>query len=155
MQIFLHVCMPACKRHSLVREGTESAAQLLLIWALDTLPLDLTAAVTIVLRMEIDWRSGIPAHEQIARDLAQRIARHGYDAGERLPSRNVLAAAYDVSTATVSKAIAVLTEARLVIYRPGRGVVVEADGPHHAALMPALIGPSQPTEARSDFALGR
>ncbi|MFG3418762.1 GntR family transcriptional regulator [Micromonospora sp. NPDC048063] len=63
-------------------------------------------------------------YEQIAADLAERIARGEYAPGTRLPSTRALAELYSVSTATVERAHIVLRERGLTFGVTGRGVFV-------------------------------
>lgn len=66
-------------------------------------------------------------YEQIADDLAERIATGEYPPGSRLPSNRELAALYSVSTATIERVQIVLRERGLTVGYPGRGVFVRGD----------------------------
>lgn len=77
--------------------------------------------------MTIDWTSGLPAHEQIAGILRQRITAGSYRHGQPLHRRD-LAAEFGVSTFTVSKATGLLKAEGLVVYRPSKGVLVVSPG---------------------------
>jgi GntR family transcriptional regulator len=63
-------------------------------------------------------------YRQIADDLADRIAKGEYAPGSRLPSYAQLAALYNVSVSTASRAIAILSDRGVVEGEPGRGVFV-------------------------------
>lgn len=63
-------------------------------------------------------------YRQIADDLAERIATGEYPPGAQLPSYAQLAVLYDVSVSTASRAIALLTDRRIVEGASGRGVFV-------------------------------
>ncbi|MEU5938626.1 winged helix-turn-helix domain-containing protein [Micromonospora sp. NPDC047548] len=63
-------------------------------------------------------------YEQIAADLAERIASGEYAPGTKLPSNKALAELYSVSTATIERAHIVLRERRLTYGVIGRGVFV-------------------------------
>lgn len=63
-------------------------------------------------------------YEQIAADLADRIARGEYVPGTRLPSNRTLAELYSVSTATIERAHILLRERGLTYGVIGRGVFV-------------------------------
>ena len=47
-----------------------------------------------------------------------------YAKAGKLPRRDVLAAEFDVSHATITKASALLREEGLVVYAPGRGLLI-------------------------------
>lgn len=72
----------------------------------------------------VDWTSDTPAHEQIAALLQRRIAAGEFDGTMKLPHREDLAAEYDVSHVTITRATALLREEGLVVYRPGRGLML-------------------------------
>lgn len=61
---------------------------------------------------------------EIAHDLAERIAIGDYPPGSKLPSYTELGQLYDVSYATVHRAVRILRERQLVYGEPGRGVFV-------------------------------
>lgn len=64
-------------------------------------------------------------YEQIADDLAARIASGEYPPNTKLPSNRQLAALYSVSTGTIERVHIVLRERRLTYGVPGAGVFVE------------------------------
>lgn len=62
---------------------------------------------------------------QIARDLADRIARGEYgEPGTQLPTYAALAALYSVGESTIAKAILLLRERGVIVGVPGRGTFV-------------------------------
>lgn len=63
--------------------------------------------------------------DQIARDLAERIAAGEYGApGSQLPTYAALAGLYSVSESTITKVIGLLRERGVVTGVPGRGTFV-------------------------------
>jgi GntR family transcriptional regulator len=73
-----------------------------------------------------------PAYVQVADELRDSIASGGLQPGERLPSGRDLARRYGVAPMTISHALDVLREEKLVEAYPGRGVFVadrSASGP--------------------------
>jgi GntR family transcriptional regulator len=67
--------------------------------------------------------------DQIARDLADRIAAGEYPPGTQLPTYATLCDLYNVSHATVAKVILLLRERGVVVGIPGRGVFVPESPP--------------------------
>lgn len=67
----------------------------------------------------------IARYEQIAVDIAGRIARHEYAVGEKLYGRSVLAGQYNVSPETIRRAVALLQSVRVVQVEAGRGIIVK------------------------------
>lgn len=76
--------------------------------------------------MEIDRAE--PHWPQVAAEIRRRIADGTYPAGERLPGSVALAAEFDVSQSTASRALASLRPEGLVYVVSGRGYFV-ADTP--------------------------
>jgi GntR family transcriptional regulator len=66
---------------------------------------------------------------QLLDDLVSRIEKGEFPPGTKIPSGRDLSAHYDVSTATIARAVATLRERGLLIGRPGRGVYVAEDQP--------------------------
>lgn len=62
--------------------------------------------------------------EQIADDIADRIKRGEYKAGEQLPPYRVLADLYGVHVSTVARVMLILRARGTVVGVPGRGVFV-------------------------------
>lgn len=65
-----------------------------------------------------------PAMDELLADLLKKIKDGAYPAGSQLPSGRVLAAEYDVSQSTISRAVARLRGQGVLVGRPGRGVFV-------------------------------
>ena len=65
-----------------------------------------------------------PVYQQIAVDLAGRIAAGEYQASERIKGRSTLAGYYNVSPETVRKAVSILEEVGIVRVRQGIGIEV-------------------------------
>ncbi|MFJ8273659.1 winged helix-turn-helix domain-containing protein [Streptomyces sp. NPDC094154] len=72
--------------------------------------------------MEIDRAQ--PHWPQVAAEVRRRIASGTYRAGERLPGTVALAAEFDVSQSTASRALASLRAEGLVNVVSGRGYYV-------------------------------
>jgi GntR family transcriptional regulator len=62
--------------------------------------------------------------DELLADLLKRIKDRTYPPGSQLPSGRALAAQYDVSQSTISRAVARLREQGVLVGRPGRGVFV-------------------------------
>jgi GntR family transcriptional regulator len=65
-----------------------------------------------------------PAYVQVADDLRASIVSRTYRPGDRLPSGRDLARRYGVAPMTISHALDVLREEKLVEAYPGRGVFI-------------------------------
>jgi len=68
--------------------------------------------------------SDMPRYEQIALEIASKIARKHYKQGEKLYGRSALAGQYNVSPETIRRAVALLQSMNVVVAQPGRGIVV-------------------------------
>src|SRR5690606_36074077 len=75
--------------------------------------------------------------EALADDLREKIVSGTHRAGERLPSRTALRETYDVSTATIQKALDLLREEMFVVTKDRSGTFVANRTPHqtHYALL--------------------
>jgi len=85
--------------------------------------------------------------EGIAADLRSRIVRGEYGAGDRLPTRAELRAAYNVTSDTLQRALNWLLEEGFVVSDGRRGTFVREDPPHltnYALLFPDRFLPSVP-----------
>jgi DNA-binding GntR family transcriptional regulator len=71
----------------------------------------------------------ISPSEQIANELRAQIEAGELRPGEALPSDTALAARFDVSKPTITKARAMLVAVGLVVSRPGAASIVSAAGP--------------------------
>lgn len=74
--------------------------------------------------MKPDTNDPRPAYVQVADDLRASIASRTYRPGDRLPSGRDLARRYGVAPMTISHALDVLREEKLVEAYPGRGVFI-------------------------------
>lgn len=68
---------------------------------------------------------GIPRYVRIREALRQRIDDGAYRAGEKIPSEHVLAKEFGVSRMTVRRALRQLTDAGMLVRRPGSGTYVQ------------------------------
>lgn len=73
----------------------------------------------------------IPRYEQIAVDLATKIAHKDYIKGTKLYGRSTLAGQYNVSPETIRRAVALIQTMGIVEVVTGKGIIVKD---HHAAL---------------------
>lgn len=72
--------------------------------------------------MKID----IPKYQQIAADIAARIALGEFPEGERIYVRSALASQYGVSSETARRAICVLADIKIVETTKGSGVLIKS-----------------------------
>jgi DNA-binding LacI/PurR family transcriptional regulator len=69
-------------------------------------------------------RDGVLKHEQITRELKERLRNEHYEAGAFLPAERLLAEEFGVSRPTLRKALTPLLEAGALIHHPGVGTRV-------------------------------
>lgn len=74
----------------------------------------------------VDKESPIPAYQQIATNLIDRIAQEEWSVGDRLPSENELAEYYGVARVTLRQAMSLLEKNNLIVKQQGRGIFVSA-----------------------------
>lgn len=74
--------------------------------------------------MEKDVRVTSPRYQQIAADIAVKIASGHYKQGEKIYARSSLASQYGVSAETARRAICVLSDMQIVDSTKGSGVVI-------------------------------
>lgn len=67
-----------------------------------------------------------PRYQQLASDIASRIAEGSYQVGDRIFARSALASQYRVSSETARRAICVLAELGIVEAEKGSGVTVRS-----------------------------
>lgn len=60
---------------------------------------------------------------EIADDLADRVARKEYEPGERLVFEDLMDL-YDTSRSTIQRAMTLLYDRGVAVYRPGKGAYV-------------------------------
>ena len=65
-----------------------------------------------------------PVYQQIAGDIASKIANGYYQVGDKIYARSVLASQYGVSSETARRAIAILTDMNIVEAIKGSGVII-------------------------------
>lgn len=65
-----------------------------------------------------------PRYQQIAADVAAKIVDNHYEVGERIYTRSSLASQYGVSPETARRAIAILTDLKIVETVRGSGVTI-------------------------------
>ena len=65
-----------------------------------------------------------PVYQQIAIDIANRIANGEFAAGSKLHGRSTLAGQYNVSPETIRRSIALLEDMKIVEVYQGSGIVV-------------------------------
>lgn len=67
-----------------------------------------------------------PVYQQIATDIASKIADGQYEVGEKIYTRSVLASQYGVSAETARRAIAILADMEIVDTTKGSGVIIKS-----------------------------
>ncbi len=65
-----------------------------------------------------------PKYQQIAADIASKIAEGQYQVGEKIYARSSIASQYGVSSETARRAICVLSDLDIVSSNPGSGVII-------------------------------
>lgn len=76
--------------------------------------------------MEKKMKIVSPVYQQIAVDIASKIANGHYEIGSRMYARSVLASQYGVSPETARRAIAILSDMEIVDVNKGSGVVIRS-----------------------------
>lgn len=69
-------------------------------------------------------KSRLPRYQQVAVDVAKRIAQKEYRVGDKLHARSNLAAYYKVSPETARKAVSILVDLEIVTVKHGSGFTV-------------------------------
>ncbi|MEG2918744.1 MAG: GntR family transcriptional regulator, partial [Clostridium sp.] len=67
-----------------------------------------------------------PRYQQIAADIASKIATGHYKLGEKIYARSMLASQYGVSSETSRRAICILSDLDIVDTTKGSGVVIKS-----------------------------
>ncbi|ACD52703.1 MULTISPECIES: TrkA C-terminal domain-containing protein [Clostridium] len=67
-----------------------------------------------------------PVYQQIAADIASKIANGHYKVGEKIYARSALAAQYSVSSETARRAICILSDMEIVDTAKGSGVTIKS-----------------------------
>ena len=76
--------------------------------------------------MDKDLKLTSPRYQQIAADVAAKIAEHYYKEGEKIYARSSLASQYGVSAETARRAICILTDMKIVETTKGSGVLIKS-----------------------------
>jgi GntR family transcriptional regulator len=84
---------------------------------------------------EVDPRSPVPLHEQVAAAIRRAIADGEIGSGERMPPAKDLAAVLGVNANTVLRALRALRDEGLLEFRRGRGVTVTGVAPQRSAVI--------------------
>ncbi|QSX06113.1 GntR family transcriptional regulator [Sedimentibacter sp. zth1] len=71
-------------------------------------------------------KTQIPRYQQIAIEIASRIASEEYQIGEKVYARSAIASQYGVSSETARRAICVLCDLGIVISEKGSGVTIKS-----------------------------
>lgn len=71
-------------------------------------------------------KNSIPRYQQIALELAARIASEEYKVGEKIYARSALASQHGVSAETARRAICVLSDLEIVTSEKGSGVTIKS-----------------------------
>lgn len=74
--------------------------------------------------MENKLKITSPKYQQIAADIASKIAEGQYAVGEKIYARSSIASKYGVSAETARRAICVLSDLNIVSSNPGSGVII-------------------------------
>lgn len=67
-----------------------------------------------------------PVYQQIAIDLANRIAHGEFEVGTKIHGRSTLAGQYNVSPETIRRAMILLEDMRIIDVQPGSGILVRS-----------------------------
>lgn len=76
--------------------------------------------------MDKEVKCVTPRYQQIAADVAAKIADKHYKVGEKIYARSALASQYGVSSETARRAICILADMKIVETAKGSGVVVKS-----------------------------
>jgi K+/H+ antiporter YhaU regulatory subunit KhtT len=76
--------------------------------------------------MQKKMKVQMPRYQQIAADIAAKIADHEYKVGDRIYARSSLAGKYGVSSETVRRAICILADLGIVESEKGSGVHIRS-----------------------------
>lgn len=78
--------------------------------------------------MDTESKKGtaIPRYQQIAIEVAVRIANGEYEEGEKIYARSSLASQYGVSPETARRAICILSDLGIVLSEKGSGIIIKS-----------------------------
>ena len=75
---------------------------------------------------QIKNKISIPRYQQIAVEIATRIANEEYKVGDKIYTRSYIAGHYGVSPETARRAICVLSDLDIVVSEKGSGVTIKS-----------------------------
>ncbi|GAA1963426.1 GntR family transcriptional regulator [Amycolatopsis minnesotensis] len=102
--------------------------------------------------MALDPDDPRPPYVQVANALRAAILTRKFTAGDKLPSRNELAKAYNVAPMTVQNALRELREEGLIVSRQGSGVFVRERTERPVGLRPHIERAFEAQHVTIDFA---
>ncbi|MEY8356073.1 TrkA C-terminal domain-containing protein [Lachnospiraceae bacterium 54-53] len=76
--------------------------------------------------IELKNKPAIPRYQQIAVEVAARIANGEYPEGEKIYARSSLASQYSVSPETARRAICILSDLGIVTSEKGNGIIIRS-----------------------------
>ncbi|WP_077611599.1 TrkA C-terminal domain-containing protein [Clostridium sp. Marseille-P2415] len=76
--------------------------------------------------IESKHKTAIPRYQQIAVEVAARIANGEYQEGEKIYARSSLASQYSVSPETARRAICILCDLGIVTSEKGNGIIIRS-----------------------------
>lgn len=76
--------------------------------------------------MKMQLKITSPKYQQIAADLAAKIAQGKYPVGEKIYARSALASQYGVSAETARRAVCVLADLQIVEAEMGSGITIKS-----------------------------
>ncbi|MFR3728080.1 TrkA C-terminal domain-containing protein [Lacrimispora sp.] len=76
--------------------------------------------------IELKSKTAIPRYQQIAVEVAARIANGEYEEGEKIYARSSLAGQYGVSPETARRAICILSDLGIVTSEKGNGIIIKS-----------------------------
>ncbi len=76
--------------------------------------------------IEVKHKTAIPRYQQIAVEVAARIANGEYEVGEKIYARSSLASQYSVSPETARRAICILSDLGIVTSEKGNGIIIRS-----------------------------
>ena len=74
--------------------------------------------------IELKSKTAIPRYQQIAVEVAARIANGEYPEGQKIYARSSLAGQYSVSPETARRAICILSDLGIVSSEKGNGIII-------------------------------
>jgi GntR family transcriptional regulator len=87
------------------------------------------------IKINLDFRSGVPIYVQIMEQIRQKVASGELQVGDQLPTVRQMAADLRINWNTVSRAYKLLDEAGLISTQQGRGTYIWEQPGEEAVLM--------------------